>query len=397
MGNTLLTLSNAGAWIAKKTLMHLTNNLVMGRSVHRTYKNEFVGKRNGNTLSIRKPARFTTTENADITNDMQNIEDENITLKVDQRAVVAWEFSSEQLTLDVEDFSERFLLPAAQTLANTIDRKMLEEYKNVYQATGTAGTTPTTFAAFGHAAQKLDESACPDEDRKLVMNSPAHWSMVDALKGVMNPPMVEDYVKRGYLGKLADMPIMMDQNVHTHTRGALGGTPLTNGAGQTGASLITDGWTASTKVLLKGDIFTLPGVYRVNPQSRQSTGALQQFVVTADATSDGSGDLTLAISPSIVTTGARQNVDAAPADGAALTVVASHTANLAFHKNAFALVTVPLHLPGSAVWKSRYTHDGLSIRVVRGFNIMTDVEAIRLDIQYGTKTLYPELACRLMG
>jgi hypothetical protein len=397
MANTLLTLSNAGAWIAKETLMHLRNNLVMGRSVHRTYKNEFVGKKKGNTITIEKPPRFTVTESADITNDIQDIEDQSITLTVDKRAVVAWQFTSEQLTLDVDDFSEKYILPAAIQLANHIDYNVLSLYKDVYWAAGTAGSTPSTFAELGAAARKLDEAACPTEDRKIVMNSAARWSMADALKGAFSQPMVEGMIRRGSLGQLAEMDIMLDQNVRTHTRGALGGTPLVNGASQTGATLATDGWTASTAVLNKGDVFTLTSVYAINPKSRVSTGQLQQFTVTADSTSDASGELDIPISPSIITSGAYQTVSASPANNEVPTFLASHTANIAFHKNAFALVTVPLHLPGSASWKHRYTHDGLSIRVVRDYGILTDVEAIRLDMQYGIKTLYPELACRLLG
>ena len=197
----------------------------------------------------------------------------------------------------------------------------------------------------------------------------------------------------------------MDQNVNTHTVGPLGGTPLVNGSTATGATtLVTDGWTASAAARLKkGDIFTIAGVNHVNPQSRQSTGTLQQFVVTADVSSDGSGNLTAAISPAIKTTTAFQTVDALPADNAAITVLGAASTQsptgLAHHKDAFTLAMADLPLPKGTDMAARVSDDqlGMSIRLVRDYDITNDKFPCRLDVLYGWATLRPELACRIQA
>jgi hypothetical protein len=187
----------------------------------------------------------------------------------------------------------------------------------------------------------------------------------------------------------------MDQNIAYHTKGNFQGTVLVNGASQAGGTLIIDGFTGTIN---KGDVFTIPNVFMVNPISKENTGRLQEFVATESLTSPGS----LKISPAIVgpadaTDPARQNVTALPANDAALTFLDSHRVNMAFHKNAIGLVTVPLAMPESAGFKSRYTYKGVSIRMVKDYSIDSDIEAIRFDILFGGSVLYPDYGCRLLG
>jgi hypothetical protein len=244
-----------------------------------------------------------------------------------------------------------------------------------------------------------------------VLNPAASLTAADMLKGLYNPELVKGAVRGRTLGPLAGFDTYMDQNIKRHTTGVWGGTPLVNGAsqsvtyaaathtyGSTSQTLSIDGLTASTGVVAVGDVFTIAGVYQVNPVSKDSTGVLQEFVVqTAQTATAGGAIAALVISPAIITSGPFQTVDAAPADNAVITLKATHTANLAFHKNAFALVTCPLELPDGAAWKARQSANGLSVRVVKDYDIDSDDEIIRIDILYGVKTLYPELACRLFG
>jgi hypothetical protein len=393
--------------IAKEAVMQLENNLVMGNNVYREYKKEFV--KVGSTVNIRMPVDFTVTDGATRSN--QDVVEKNSNIVVDQRKHVSWKFSTQDLTLSVEEYSERYIKPAMIRLANTVDSALTGLYKYAYHAAGSAGTTPNTFAAIGAVAQKMDEVAVPTDSRKLVLNPAAHWSMADALKGVYSSKTVEDMIRRGYLGEVAGMEIFGDQNIKRHTKGTATGTPLVKGANQnvTYASLTsgssfwqstleTDGWTASTTGILKaGDVITIAGVYAVNPISKESTNALQQFTVLSDVTSDGSTNGTLTVSPPIISSGVHQTVDSVPADNAAITVVATHAANMAFHKNAIALVTCPLELPDSAGFKARESHNGLSVRVVKDYDIDADEEIIRLDILYGVKMVDPRQAVRLLG
>lgn len=403
MANAIITPSV----IAKEALMQLENNLVMGNNVHREYKQEFVKK--GATVSIRKPVKFVTSDGATRVN--QDVEEATTPFTIDQRKHVSWKFSTQDLTLSIEEYSERYIKPAMITLGNTVDASLANLYTDFFMNTGTPGTTPATFAALGSAAQRMDEGAIPDDGmRKLVLNPAARWSMADGLKTLNNPGMASDFVRKGLLGEVANFEIYGDQNIAQHTKGVATGTPLVNGASQnvtyaastnggTSQSLVTDGWTNSTTgILLKGDKITIAGVNAVNPVSKADLGYLQEFTVLADADSGAStGPATLTVSPAIITSGPFQTVTAAPADNAAITVKASYAANLAYHKNALGLVMCPLEMPDGAAFKARESANGLSVRVVKDYDIDSDDDIIRLDILYGVKAIYPDLGTVLMG
>ena len=413
MPNTLVTPD----LIAKEALMQLENNVVMANQVHREYKKEFTGGQ-GSTVSIRKPVKFYTSDGA--TRENQDVEEKNTSITIDQRKHVSWNFSTQDLTLSIEEYSERYIKPAMITLANTVDRSLMGLYANTWNSVGTPGTTPSDFAAVASAAQRLDEMAVGMDNRSMMLNPAAHYAIagnqltLDAV-GEMGKSAYED----SKVGRVAKFDTFSTQNVANHTVGVATGTPLVNGANQnvtyaasTGTpsqTLVTDGWTNSTTGILKaGDVFTIAGVFAMNPVPGEgSTGKiqmpyLQQFTVLADADSGAStGPATLTISPAIITSGPQQTVSAAPADNAAITVLGSaqtgYPQNLGFHKNAFALVTCPLELPDGAAFKARETHNGLSIRVVKDYDIDADTDIIRMDILYGWDAIYPDLAVRLWG
>ena len=182
--------------------------------------------------------------------------------------------------------------------------------------------------------------------------------------------------------------------------GNYAGTPLVNGASQTGSSLITNGWTASRSGLLNvGDVFTIAGVHAVNPQNYLSTGSLKNFVVVSTAASDSGGNSTIVFSPAITTTGPYQNVDTAPANGAAITpmgtAATSYFQNIAFTRDAFGLVCVPMELPGGVDFAAREMFRNISMRVIRAYDVWNDVTPCRIDILYGVARFYDELAVRL--
>jgi hypothetical protein len=396
MSNTLLTPSI----IAKRALMVLRNNLVMGARVNRQYKNEFV--KVGSTVTIRKPNRFTVSSGAAL--DVQGLAEPSTSIVVNNQKHVDFTFSSLELTLTIEEFSKRYIDPAMEALANKVDFDLCALYKDVYNTVGTAGTTPSTFATLGAASQRLDEEAARQTNRTGVLNPAANWAMADALKGLFNPGgQIGTMMTRGKLGELANLSLFMDQNINTHTNGQRGGTPVMNGSTTSGATtLVTDGWTGSVANRVKqGDVFTVGSVMAVNPQNRTSTGAKRQFVVTADTSSDISGNLTVPISPACTSSGAYQTVDSLPQNEDALTFVGSASAaypnNLAFTEDAFGLVTCPLELPEGVHFAAREEYEGVSIRVVRQYDINNDLFPTRLDILYGVKTLYPEEACRIAG
>lgn len=411
MANTIIT----PTIIAREALMQLENNLVMGNNVHREYKEEFV--KVGSTVNIRKPVKFEAYDGATLTK--QDVEEANTNIIVNQRKHVGWGFLTQDLTLSIEEYSERYIKPAMITLANKVDRDLCSLYDDVYNWVGTPGQTINSFADFSKAPERLDNMAVPTP-RMGVLSPGDYWGMTGNLTGLQIERPAEAAYRRGLLGNVAGMTMSMDQNIRSHTTGtfATGSTPLVNGASQNVAysavtqatwsqSLITDGWAASTAVIKAGDVFTLAGVNAVNPvpgdnaDGKDDLGFLQQFVALSDGTSDGSGNLTLTISPPIITSGPYQTVTAAPANNAAITPLGTEATgyrqNLAFHKNAFALVMCPLEMPDGASFKARESRNNLSVRVIKDYDIINDEDIIRLDILYGVKSIYPDLATRVSG
>jgi len=404
MVNTLLTPS----LITKEALVILENNLVAAKKVTRDHEKLFgkslptVGKI-GDTLTVRKPNRFTVRTNT--TFSAQNIVEPSVPLVVDKVAGVDFTFSSRELTLNIEQFSERYLAPAMATIANKIDFDVLQLYKGVYNQVGTAGTTPATFSALAACTRRLNEEAAPKDKRRYgVFDPAAEVTLADAFKGFFAPQgKIGMQYEEAELQRVAGIAWEMDQNIARHTTGTVSNaTPAIDTnvvAGDTTFHL--DGLNGATVTAKQGDTFTIAGVFAVNPQSRQSTGVLRQFVVTADTTAVGSEFAALPISPAPFASGAFQNVTALPVDGDLVTFfnpsAGTSTQNLAFHQDAFALVTVPLELPDGVHFAARESYKGINIRIVRQYTIADDSIPCRLDVIYGTKVLYPELAVRLAG
>ena len=402
--NTLITPSV----IAKESMMQLSNNLVMGQLVHRDYKKEFT--KVGSTISIRKPVKFVSSSGA--TRVSSDVSEGTVSLAIDTQRHVSWDFVSSDLTLTIENYSERYIKPAMITLAQDVETALTGLYKNVPNWVGTAGTTPSTFLHLGAARQRLVEQSFPmGETIHGVLNPAAALQVANDMKLQFQPAKQLTAIEKVKIGRYAGIETYEAQSIVNHTVGPLGGTPLVNGASQhsnttpqaNSQSLITDGWTASAASRLKaGDVFTIASVYAVNDKTKATMTYLKQFTVTADVSSDGSGNLTATIAPAIVTTGPYQNVSAGAADNAAITILTgtastAYPQNLVFHKNAFALVMADLDLPDGAAFKARESYDNLSVRVVKQYDIDLDRDIIRLDILFGVKCIYPELAVRLTG
>lgn len=405
MANALIT----PTIIAKEALFQLENNVVMGQLVHRQYKNEFV--KIGDTVTIRKPVKFVASNGAARVN--QDVTESTTSIVINNRKHVSWLFSTQDLTLTVEEYSERYIKPAMIVLANQIDAALLLEGKNNFpNIVGTPGTTPAAFLALAQVGQRMDEVPVPDDGmRKLVVNPAARWAMANGMGGtgsggIYNADIVHGMVRKGMLGQLANFDIYGDQNVVVHSTGIWTGAPLVNNAAfvnNTNVIAFDAMVGAQAGALKQGDIITIAGVFAVNDISKQSTGVLRNFVVLADVTTAaGAGNVT--VYPTLnngSTFAAYQTVSALPADNAAITVVGTsnvaYPRNLGFHENALALVTIPLELPDSAVFKARADWRGYSIRVIKDYDIDTDNEIIRLDILFGTKAIYPELGVQLTG
>ena len=411
MANQLLTIS----MITREALRVLVNNLVFTNLVERQYDDQFgkAGAKIGNVLNIRKPPRFVRTDGQGL--QLQDVTETSVPLVLTTQAQRAFTFSSQDLALNIDDFSKRFVKPAVASLANQVDYDGLQQYVNVASSVGTPGTTPNALLTYLQAQQKLNENAAPDDDERSIVIPPVSQAViVDALKGLFHASDdISEQYKRGKMGTTIGAEWYMDQNVASQTTGsawvgatvtmvATAPTYVTTGVVSSTVSLIA---LASTGTVQQGDVFTIANVYAVNPQNFTSTGSLQQFTALATQTSGGTTLTALPVYPPIITSGPFQTVTAAPATSAAVTFIGGTGAAvtspqaLCFHKEAFAMACADLPLPGGVDMAERVSDKelGLSIRLIRAYDINQDRFPLRIDFLYGWTTLYPQLAARIWG
>lgn len=400
MSNSLLTID----MITRKSLEILENNLVISRNCNRQYDDSFAvqGAKIGSTLRIRLPDRALVTDGAAL--QVQDDNEQYTTLTVASQKHIGINFTSAELTMQLDDFAERVLKPRISQLAASVDADVANAYKSIWNSVGTPGTVPATSAVLLAAQQKLNESAAPLSPRYATVNPAANAGLVEGMKGLFNPTdTVSRQFRNGMMGTgvLGFDEVNMSQSIGMHTTGDWGTTITSTGTLSTqGQATLPISFTGSGKTWKAGDVFTIAGVYAVNPQTRQSTGSLQQFVVTADLTASSTG--TLSIAPAIYTAShALATVDSFPVATAAVTMVGSaasqYAQNLVYHKDAITLATADLLLPQGVDMASRQTHNGISMRIVRQYDINNDRMPCRVDVLYGYSAIRPQMATRLWG
>lgn len=390
--NTILTPD----MITREALRILHQKLTFVGSINRQYDSSFAqsGAKIGDTLRIRLPNQYTVRTGATI--GVQNTTETKVDLAVSTQKGVDMNFTSAELTLDLDDFSRRILEPAMAVLASNIESDALNTmYKDVYNTVNNVAGS-ITYANILAGRRKLQDNLTPDGDRTALLTSNDMANLVSAFSTLFNAaPEISRQYREGMVGRAAGFDFMETSHLQTYTNGArVATTYLTNQvAAQTGSSLIVDTGTGAMNV---GDVFTIDGVFAVHPETKLSTGILQQFVVT-EAYAGGGG--TIKISPEIIASGARQNVSNGAANDKALTFVGaastSYGESLVYHKDAFTFATADLVMPKGVDFAAREVYDGISIRVVRQYDINNDAFPCRLDVLYGYKTIRPQLACRI--
>ena len=403
MANSILTID----MITRKALEILENNLVITRNVNRQYDDSFAvsGAKIGSTLRIRLPDRALVTDGAAL--QVQDDAEQSTTLTVSTQKHIGVNFTTAELTLQLDDFAERVLKPRISQLASSIDADVANAYKAIFNTVGTPGVSPATALVLLQAQQKLNESAAGMAPRYATVNPAANAGLVNGLSGFFNPTTtISQQFKNGMMGTgvLGFDEINMSQSIKVHTTGSRAGTILVNGAVSTqGQSTISiDGLTGATDTVTVGDVFTIANVFAVNPQTRESTGSLQQFVVTAAQTGVSNALANMAISPPIYTsTSALATVNSFPADNAAVTFVGTastaYPQNMIYHKDAITFATADLVLPTGVDMAARAVHNGISLRIIRDYDINNDRMPCRIDVLYGFSTIRPQMACRLWG
>ena len=401
MANSLLTID----MITRKALEILENNLVITRTVNRQYDDSFAveGAKIGSTLRIRLPDRALVTDGAAL--QVQDDNEQFTTLTVSSQKHIGVNFTSAELTMQLDDFAERVLKPRISQLASSIDADVANSYKSIFQSVGTPGTTPATSLVLLQAQQKLNESAAVMSPRYATVNPAANAGLVEGLKGLFNPVnTISRQFKNGLMGEgvLGLDEINMSQSIKQHTTGSrTGAHTVTTTVSTQGQATINITGTGS-QTIAAGDVFTIASVFAVNPQTRESTGSLQQFVVTEANTASGGAYTSVKISPAIYTSSnALATVDSFPQSSAVVTFLGSastqYPQNLVYHKDAISFATADLLLPQGVDMASRQVHNGISMRVVRQYDINNDRLPCRIDVLYGFSTIRPPMAVRLWG
>ncbi|CAB4153181.1 Major capsid protein Gp5 [uncultured Caudovirales phage] len=422
MANTLLTISK----ITNEALMVLENELTFTSEVDRNYDDQFavVGAKIGATVNVRRPGRFIGT-----TGPALNVEDLNETsvpVTLSTQFHVDTQFTTQDLALSLDMFSDRILKPAVAAIANKIDYDgTTTAALNTANIVGTAGTPPTGLFTYLSAQAYLDSEGAPRDGRRSCIVEPfTSATIVDSLKGLFVPTAeISAQYTKGLMGRdSGGMNWKLDQNIISQTFGNFSASTVTASVATTTATgFLTSGWASSSTITLTaantgtinlnaGDTFQIAGVYAVNPQNRQAYGTnkLRSFVVkTAVSVASGSS-VSVTVSPAVITAGQFQNVSIPTTSAtAAVTFFASQynasgngivsPQNIVMHRNAFTMAMADLELPEGVHFAGRASDKeiGLSMRVVRQYTINNDSIPTRVDVLYGWAPLYPELACRV--
>lgn len=408
--NTLAT----PTWVTKEVARGFINGIKFLANVNRTYDDQYVqsGAKVGNTVNARLPQRFTVLDGQAL--QLQSLFDQTVPITLTNQKQVAFGYSSQQATTELDNIRQRYTQPGAEALSNAADVLAFQAvYRDVYSAVGVPGITPSATLSYLQAGTKLTDLAAPLDGRVAVLDPLAMQTIANTTTTLFNPTgYISDATRKGMFSTqiLGIDEWWQDPNRPLHTTGTFtSSTPIVTPAGQTGSTVATTGWASGASSLKKGDIFTIAGVYSVNPLSYTSTGRLQQFTVTADI-SDTTGAMTIAISPSIITSGQLQTVSNAPANNSILNLIGTSGAtyaytttvspqSLVYHPDAFAFVMADLFKPtaGAEATVVRSKAVGISIRMVEQYNIQSDQNPSRLDILIGAATLQARLACRVFG
>lgn len=421
MANSLQT----ATLITNEVLRIAHNNSAFLGNMTTDYEKQWKGKyAPGSTVYARRPVQFTIRTGAAA--NIQDITESTVPIVVQPELGIDFAISDFDLTTAVRNdgsidkaFRDRYLKPAGLRISAEVDYQVAQLIKNsVANFVGTPGTGPSTYQHIADAQVPMDNEACPRDGMRYAALSPtANAAVLGGLSTLFNAgQQISENYKKGVLTDMLGLNMVMSQNVPSHTVGGLGGTPAVNGANQgtinSGAtdnpyasttSLVTDGWTAAAaNRLRKGDVITIANVNAVNPETKADTGVPRRFVVTADVSSDGSGNATIVISPAIIAGGAFQNVTARPADNALITVLTgsantTYQQNILWHKDAVAFVSPEMELPGGmdmVAQSSLADEGGISLRFVRGFDITNNRRISRFDVLWGAAVIKPEWCVR---
>jgi P22 coat protein - gene protein 5 len=391
--------------VTRKALAIFHQKATFLGSMNRAYDDSFAktGAKIGDTLKIRLPNRYKSFTGLDQTANFQNTDETSVNLQVANIRSVPLKFTDIELTLSLDEFSARILEPAMAQLAADVENEVFQGlYWKVYQQVGTPGTIPNSLRVLNQARAKMTDSLAPGADRTTILNTDAQVEIVDAVKGLFqDQSKVAKQYREGIMGTTAGFGDIYESTlIPVHTNGTATGAITVTSAPAEGASVINLTGTG-TQQLRRGTVFTIANGFMLHPETKVSTGKLQQFTVLADNTAVAGAYTAVSVSPAFIAsaTNPRQNISALPGATAVVTLAgAASTAyaqNLAFHKDAFTFATASLSVPKGAEFVAEETYDGITLRVWKDWDIKTGIQYTRCDILYGYEAIRPEAACRI--
>ncbi len=404
MANTILTMTQ----VTRAALVILHQKLNFVGSINRQYDDSFAnsGAKIGTTLKIRLPNQFTVRSNATFTT--QAVSEQSTTLTVATQKGIDTEWTSADLTMSMQDFSQRILDPAMSVLAANVEADALSMINDVYQTIDNTTNVSMSMSTVVQARKRLQDALAPnDGQRTALLNTQDNADLVIALKGLFqDSTAIKEQYREGMMGRTGGFDFVENTMLNSLTSGTISAAPTapitvndTIVVGTATATLnlfVSGGAGAGVGTFVVGDVFTIATLNRLHPETKADTGVVQQFVVTAAVTLSTANSV--AISPSIVMGGARANVKTTVIGGQAITKLGTPGAvlrqSLFFHKDAFTFVTADLMLPKGVHDAHRDVFEGVSMRVIQDYVLTSDTFGTRIDVLYGFKTIRPELAVK---
>lgn len=416
MTNTYNNVNDVGTVLSKMAAGYLEDSMQFCKSIDKEPDSSFGevnGYKVGDTININIPAIPTTqSDNLDITSLASEFQESTKSLALDKTETIRIDASSLDLRTDIGEAEllgkgERVLKPAMIQMASQIESRVIELATDaIWNTVGTPGSTVFDTSTMLLAKDELARNLAPMGDRKALLDTTAMSSAVNARKGLFqSSEEIAKQYKQGYMGTADGFDFLENQLVATHTNGndtsfEVRTTVSTEGQ----ATLVVEGLTTTTGTVTKGTTFTIDTVFAVHPQTKATTNQLQKFVVTADATADGSGYATLSISPAIYTSasGGLQNVSAFPADGDTCNVLTGSAStgyvnSLAYHPSAFRFLSTKLFQPRNAEYAGTASENGITVNMVSDFDVNTRKEILRFDVLFAFAAIRPEWASRIVA
>ena len=383
-------------------------------NVNQQYDDRFAhdGAKIGTTLNVRLPSKYEVRTGATLT--AEDHVERSTPLVVSSQYGVDVNFTTAELTMELDDFSDRFLKPAMTQLAAKIEGDALAvAYKRVANYTNATTNGLLTYRRFQQNGKNMTNELAPRGDRSACLTPDSVVEFNDAVKGLFqDSTSIAKQYKEGMMGRTGGFDVYENTLMPSHTTGSFAGTPLTNGAAL-GTSTTANAWVSQTALsidgatsttdLNAGDIITLAGVYEVHPELRTNTGRLRRFVVQSDVTfTTAATAYTVTVKPGLIygTGNAFKNCvlsGVSDTDGLTVSLVGAVSSqfkqDLFFHKDAFMFGSADLiDVSQFGAWGARAVQDGISIRMARQYDIANDKLPCRLDVLWGFAELYPELA-----